>query len=330
MIPGGIALLVGNGLAIDFCNFAGSQMHRWDPRKPLSWSLGTPGAPDIPLLDSLPRLAASLREPRLKALGSDFARFGALSKRFAPAHQASRKGARSSDDSDLSELAFLEFQVRYFLAVAFSQFQDTVDTIPLFEWSWLRWIQQIRSRLVEIVSFNYDLIVESACECAGLIPYRFQAGERVARGGVPVFKPHGSIDFDVSSNVLNLRWTFPLGNVAINGCDYPVEVIPRNRLLAPRTAADIVLPFEYSVLSNVQWVAPGYSSLPDRFRRVDQLVLLGLSFSDVDRAEILYIIDAVPSEADIVVANPDPPHDLLNALDERGRFWTIWKSGPAT
>lgn len=316
-LKGRVAVLSGNGLTMDAMTLCPLILDSWHPQHPLSWTLGTPGCPDVPLLLSLPRLKAALDGHDLMQLRSDFDRFAALSRE-----------ARAKRDADMAEGERLEFQVRYFIAVAYAHLQRELDNIPLSEWRWVQWIKEMRGRLACMVSFNYDLLVEDALETAGVPANKIQVGQLPLGIGVPVIKPHGSVDFDISRDVMRIPFGFPIQNVAIVGNDAPVEPIPRGKLLEWRQAADIVLPAEYSPLSKVQWVRPAMERAREILSEVQHLVVAGLSYWPEDRAEVDSLIDALSPSAEVVIANPKPPADLLTRLDGVGRRFRAWGDGP--
>ncbi len=203
-----------------------------------------------------------------------------------------------------------------------------VDRVNLDSWRWTEWLRRLRGNLEFVVSFNYDLVVERACDAGGLVVERIQAQPECSGPAARIFKPHGSVDFNVS-RAIRFGFTYPFGdNWAVTDCDLPVELAPTADLLKPRFCADIVLPGERSALTRVQWVAPTYNQMCARLRQVDYCVLAGLSYWVPDRFEIDKIVDALPAKAAVVVANPHPPADLLHSLRERGRPVAVWTAGP--
>lgn len=323
-----VALVCGNGLSIDLAKNHAPSLVTWDTQRPLSWPIPTPGQPATPLMASLPRLKAALNSPSLARVSSDFGKLEAIAA-LAEHARANQVGPRSHGSGDDLANGAVVFQTRHFLAVAYSVFQAQVDRVDLRAWRWAEWLKRMRGNLELIVSFNYDLVVERACETVGLLFERIQAQPTGAGNAAVLFKPHGSIDFDVSSRFVRLGFTYPFGDRwVVTDCDFPIELARTSDLLNPRMCADIVLPGERSALAQVQWVAPFYRQVKLQLRHVDYCVLAGLSYWLPDRFEIDNIVDALHPTAIVVVANPDPPKDLLRSLERKGRSVMLWTAGP--
>jgi len=212
-----IGLIVGNGLPIDLRGFLSPSLEVWDPQHPLDWQLWTPGKRDTHLLKSLPGFAKAIEEIKQMEGGfSDFDIFDRILQRLT-----------RTPDPDF-ERALLEAEVRHFLAIAYSHFQLQVDSLDIEGWPWLTWIRGSKAELVGVVSFNYDLIIERALEDAGLRFHRF--GVRLEDTGIPILKPHGSIDFDVEE--IRMPVKYPLQNVALRN-DFPLRRLDRIEFLQP-------------------------------------------------------------------------------------------------
>ncbi|SDF75936.1 hypothetical protein [Sporolituus thermophilus] len=307
-----IGLIVGNGMALSLRQFLSPRLDEWDPRCPLSWQLATPGKPWFPLLQSLPRFAAAIRLVHNQSRADeDFKVFAAI------LHHLDEYMPLTS------EQFVLKAEMRHFLAIAYSHFQLAVNQFPFQGWPWLEWIGAVKDDLVGAVSFNYDLILEKTLAQVGASFRRFGLVEE--KEGVPIVKPHGSIDFEVSGDVQPVE--YPITKL-ITYTNKPRRRLRDEELLRPRAEVDIVLPQEQSPFLDYQWVAPGYHWFSSIGPLLTKCLLIGLSYSSADRPEIDYLLECLSPETEVIIANPHPPAALLTAARRRGRFVTVWSTGP--
>ena len=292
-----IAVVVGNGMTIDLCHgHAASALSDWDTGAPLAWSVRTPGESDL-LIDRLPRLREAVSAERATGLDNDFEIIDAIARRYA----AGLEGGFE-----------LDCELRHYLALAYSEFQTVVNRVDLSGWHWVEFLRAHADRIVGGFSFNYDLVFESALAAAGL-PYMRPVRNEVS--GTPVVKPHGSADFEYVG--IRMPTGYPLrGWAALNNT--PATALPRDQLLVPRMGPELVAPLQGSHIRQFQWVAPGF----DWFRAVGtdlmSCFLVGLSYWPVDRPEINEILDSLAPQTEVVVVNPTPPKELLDAITARG------------
>src|SRR5690606_36665142 len=86
-------------------------------------------------------------------------------------------------------------QVRRFLAISYSKLQQEIDKIDNFDWRWLNWFKEHNNQIVFAISFNYDLLLENTLKDLNVLYFRTSTTE--PNLGIPIFKPHGSIDFEL-------------------------------------------------------------------------------------------------------------------------------------
>lgn len=221
------------------------------------------------------------------------------------------------------EKTILETEVQHFLAIAYSHFQLKVDSRRLELWPWGEWLKPIKRYLVGAVSFNYDLVLENTFKIAS-ISYR-RIGINAETIGIPILKPHGSIDFEIDG--LFAPVGYPLRN-AVSRNNYPLRSLGINELLEPRTEVDIVLPNEYSTLLNFQWIAPGYNWFEKIGTSLTHCVFIGLSYWECDRPEIDFLLNCLANETKVIIANPYPPDDFVRAVQNKFETSEIWLDGP--
>jgi len=307
-----ILMIVGNGLSLDLRKFVAPQLEKWNPTYPLQWDLYTPGNLAVSWLQSLPKLnkiISSLRQKEPKI--SDFAIFN-KSLQFAKCNSGPR-----------FDKALLEAEMQHFLAIAFSYFQLEVDKINFDSWVWNEWFNTYGRHIQGAVSFNYDLVLESAMKQSGLSVRRF--GVVSESQGVYVLKPHGSIDFDINGIVVPVEYPIQIACIRNNS---PLKHLKRSELLEPRTEADIVLPYEYSTQLDYQWIKPGYDWIQQNGAIFTHCIIVGLSYGKCDRREIDFILNSLSTKTRIIVVNPKPSRDLMNKLKEKFDKITKWKNEP--
>jgi hypothetical protein len=294
-----LALIAGNGLTIDLRQFLSPSLENWDPQSPLHWRLAFPGTRQDSLLARLPHFYRVVSELRSRQTHlSDFDIFDLA----------------LDGSSDTGQLAG---EMRNFLALAYSTFQLQVDRCPMDGWSWYNWIRDQQVELTGVVSFNYDLVVERALAGAGLPWHRFGVCGELS--GVPILKPHGSIDFETDVEQRS----------SARNTGTPLRRLERNELLRPRRQANIVLPKEYSPLLDYAWVEEGYRWFREVGPSLTDCVIAGLSYWRCDRPEIDYVLRHLSADVQLVIANPRPPQPFLAQIRRMFRREAqIWEFGP--
>ncbi|WMX58096.1 SIR2 family protein [Peribacillus sp. R9-11] len=208
-------------------------------------------------------------------------------------------------------------QLKTFLALSYSAFQEQVDLFDMTEWKWSNWLQQNREGLSCAVSLNYDLVLEKALNIAD-IPYS-RVGSDENPIGTPIYKPHGSIDFDLSSKFISIpfegRWP---PNLIHNNDGGIVTVIPKEDFHQPRVQADIVPPSMHNINQNLRWVRGLYNNYLEKASQLDAFVIIGSSYWEVDRPEINFFLEKLPQTAKVYISNPEPDRDLVKKIRSLG------------
>lgn len=313
VVTADVFLVVGNGLAMDLTSQF-PRLRDWNTQRPLAWQISAPGQPGVPLLDLLPRARLLIAEARavIGGTASDFEIFDA----------ALQAAARDSNPT----MAIVE--LRHLVALSFAAYQKHSDRfVTAASWAWGQFILSIADRLQGIVSYNYDLNVETVLEVHG-VPLRHLAVSQASGTGLPIIKPHGSIDYAPASIVFGgQRPNYPI-QVFVEKCDVPIQRLPRYHLQVARYAADVVIPTEASGYSQFQWVKPGRLWARRAGTDTRTLILMGLSYWPVDRPELDELIDSVPATATVIVGNPAPHADLIDRLEARFSNVIEWRTGP--
>ena len=285
---------------------------QWDTQCPLSWDVPAPGHQKVQLIDLLPSALSAVNAAVTDdSEASDFEIFNSILNSFATRGEAMNTNV----------------ELRHYLAIAYSMYQERSDLfVNVPTWPWGTFLKSIQERLLGVVSYNYDLNVETVLEATGVRMRHLAVKGSI--GTIPLAKPHGSIDYIPAHNIIGgMLPKYPL-QVYMEANDYTVERKNRESLIAPRFAADIVIPTEKSQYTQFQWVLPCRRWITTEGKRAKILLLLGLSYWPVDRIEINEIIDSVLPEATIIVANPHPSAELIDRLESRFKTVEVWSNGP--
>ncbi len=259
-----ILFIIGNGLSIDLRDYTFPRLEKWDTSRPLQWDLYTPDNLTVPWLQSLPKFNEII--PLLRKVEPDITDFEIFKKSI----QFAKDNAWSCSD-----ISFLKAEMQHFLAIAYSYFQSEVDKRDLSSWYWLKWLKTYGDYIQGVVSFNYDLLIETALKHSGLYIRRF--GVVTEKQGIPILKPHGSIDFDLSERAIKLTKGYPM-KAALSrndgtGC---LKSLDKSELTNPRAEADIVLPLEYPTLWELSWVSDGYDYFKENASSYSHCIIFGL------------------------------------------------------
>lgn len=303
-----ILLIAGNGLAIDLRSCHPDALAEWDTSSPLSWTTPTPGKPELPLRDAFPVLRDAISGLSGDA-STDFERLSLLHSAAKATHNIK-----------------LIAELRHRLAIAFAYYQAEADRVLPDNWPLGAFLRGVSGRLLGMVSFNYDLTLESLIELQG--HKCTHVGVANQPRGIPITKPHGSIDYVFQDWVISgAPPVYPLRNF-MEQTDAPIKRLPREGLLVPRYSAEIVVPSEHSLYQGYQWVKLGRLWLRWIAQHIRVVVIVGLSYWHVDRPEIDAVLDALEPSAVVVIVDPAPNADLVASLRSRGMRVELWRQGP--
>jgi len=303
-----IGLVFGNGIAIDFVQSQGSGDCP-NPSYPFSWEFSVPSDDGLPWREAFPELAHVLNSLQLKQSHFPYTRILSELNEECRSFEARMQ---------------LEAEVRQFVVFAYSVFQQKLDRSMAVDWSWSKWIRQHAPYIAGVVSFNYDLIVETVLQDAGI--HLRRPGIRTDGPGAFFMKPHGSIDFGCDPRI-KLSIAYPLNNYLTRN-DMGLVLLERGSLRVPRQEAFIVLPTETSPYVDYQWVAPGYNSWQRNAHILTHCIFAGLSYSDCDRRELDFLLEGLSPAATVIIANPSPPDDFRKKIIDSKRAYIEWRSGP--
>lgn len=302
-----LALVVGNGFTLDCLSRLGLQ--GLDVSRPVNWPLQIPSQPELELRDALPNFFQAYDQ--LRDGQPDANQFDLL-REIVGTGEAGENTARRS-----------EVETRHFLTLAYRFLSEVLWTAPVASWHWLHWLSTHGHLLVTTVSFNYDCLLEQVLHRIGRQYHRMHD---VTPGIVRVFKPHGSADFDLEG-LVGEPLSYPLRCYGhMNNC--PLRIVPGVEWGRPPSEPLIVLPHERNPYMGYQWAAPGYSIFHQTGPHLTHCVFAGLSYHPADRPEIDHFLYSTSKTCRIIIANPDPPKDFVNAIRVSGRELFVWLDGP--
>ncbi len=285
-----LLLVVGNGLSIDAFQYFDLRL---DPSHPFSFGVPDPLGPSKKLMDTLTSVRDMIdSHPNV----TDFE----IIQDFIANYEKNNKGH-----------IWTHSELRQYLSLAYSFANDLLLTRWKEGWRWAQWLRKHYKRIAVVVSFNYDLVLETALQQSSLGYYRIGSTEEDNPIGIPIFKPHGSCDFDISSRFISispqarLRNLTHLNDYVINGRGR-IEIVSKGKLLEPRTESDVVLPFEFSPQTQLTWVRQGYEAVSETAKTVDALIIVGISYQPCDRREIDSILNEIPPHTAIRLVAPKP------------------------
>ena len=285
-----ILLVIGNGLSIDLFEYLAIELH---PSFPFSFNVPFREGKLIDFLPHLRKMIASNREKNDYELIQDFVRNVPQNK----------------------EEYWTHYELREYLSIAYSYFNKLLSEKWKKNWKWQNWIKKRYGKILGVVSFNYDLVFETTMNMLSLEYYRLSSTEENIPQGVPIFKPHGSCDFDINPKLICIKTQKPFTiATSLNDINKPIEIVPKERLLEPRTQADIVLPFEFSPQTHLFWVRRGFKAITDIVSKVNRVIIVGLSYMACDRREINIVLDSLKKDVKIQYVCPNENFKLLKKL----------------
>ncbi|MEF2096425.1 hypothetical protein V3595_17315 [Bacillus sp. CFBP9009] len=304
------ALLVGNGFTLDFTVPLG--LHSSFPLRNFN-SLDI--SYDNDFMDHLPHI-------KEKLFGSDLSDFEAIKKyilAFKDIEEEERALINAGKFDSLRDPKYKiardsHVQLRRFLAMAYSVFQLKVEQFDLSNWKWVQWLHENKSKLSFAISFNYDLLLENAFSLAGADFFRVGTNEFYKR--IPLIKPHGSIDFDLPSNMIHTD--NPWGVSATLNDAQMVHIVPKSKWLTPRIEADIISPSLHNIQMHLSWVRRMFEMYSKVVKELDTFVIVGCSYWDVDRFEIDYFLSLLSKRTKVYIADPFPNKELIKKIQGLG------------
>lgn len=301
-----VCLLTGNGLTISALLHL--NLNKIDTHDFFNWDVSYKEDKNKKILEDLPLLSEYLSK---KDLSCD---------NFSIVEDINEFACRKDIPKAVSQGSDLLNELRHYICMSFSKFQIDFDKNDISDWNWVKFLRALKYNISYAVSFNYDLVLERAMECAGISYSREGMYSEIS--GVGILKPHGSIDFDSSSIICN-NTAYPpkINSYRTNSI---LERVDTSRLLSPRKEVAIILPNEYSYQTEYQWIKPGYEKIEANGKKITHLIIGGLSYCRQDRKEIDLIIDSLDENAKVIVINKGENLDLAKKLESKFKKENIY------
>jgi hypothetical protein len=187
------------------------------------------------------------------------------------------------------------------------------ETIRQCTWSWVSWFErQVADPSVDkitVISYNYDVWLERCLRIKNIPFDVILDPTRHASNKIRIIKPHGSISFchkdKLDRDAFRIRYDKPelIEGVA---SDFSVEY---DDLSANYLVHAIIPPAGDSNRLGPTWAREMRTlatSAASELSAEDLLLICGVSYWHVDRAEIDELLTACASELDVIQINPDP------------------------
>ena len=296
-----IALVVGNGLSMSFGHFSGLTKN-WNSQSPLSWDIECPQKKGQ-FIDQL---------PTLKKLRNSFSHLDD----FNIFKQLQDIEACSKINIDTN---YGLMEARHYLTIAFSKLATLQIEHFDKDWGWFRWMSKHKENISCAFSLNYDLLLEQCFDQLKILHTSYELNGH--NYGIPLAKPHGSVDFEIMGISINV--SYPLKNF-IDMNNTPINKLKKTELFTPRIQPLCIAPNEANKYIDYQWVETARRNFLSEVKKCTHCIFIGISYFECDRPEIDEIIRAIPKESEVIVANPDPNADFIDKLGDRPTIF--WKS----
>ncbi|RAS75224.1 SIR2 family protein [Priestia endophytica] len=207
---------------------------------------------------------------------------------------------------DTPEFDEKESQLIRFLMVIYSKFQMEANKFNYSDWLWTDYFYNNSKRIALAVSFNYDLLLENAIRSSGNTYKRLRTNEY--DGEVNIFKPHGSIDFDLT-NMIHIKDFDPRRDKIYRNNSDRVNIVSPSGWTKPRIQADVIPPNAKNYhIETRNWICKGYEESYNiiKANKIKHVLFIGHSYGEVDRKEINNLIDNITFKANFYFVNPHP------------------------
>jgi hypothetical protein len=324
------ALVVGNGLTIDLmAHAAPSLFDEWHPSRPLDWAVETPDGRS--LRECLPSFFSVVDSCREAEPGvGDFAVIDeAVRRADGMDREAETMGWPAGREVGF-KASLLDTEGRHFLGLAYTALDVTLrNKCELARWRWLEYVRGLGSSLLAVMSLNYDTTIERVLEAAYVSFFHCGVDPPA---GIPLGKPHGSIDYELASNLIDLGRApdYPI-RVVIRLANAPMRRLPLADAVKPRLHVEVVPPMGATRIRDFQWVWPTFHAWKELGPHIERCVFVGVSCWPEDQAELCDVLRSMNPATEIVAANPDRRAALTldfhaRRLGRRSVRW--WPDGP--
>lgn len=196
--------------------------------------------------------------------------------------------------------------LRRFIAFQYSKFFiEGKEYINFEDWQWTNWFNNNMNNIIGFYDLNYDLFLEAMLNKLDVKFHRVSTPEYikvVSKGeegkSIPIFKVHGSIDFDLDvdficlGNAASIWRSVTEFNTRSGRYHIPhVDIVGNKDLCSPRCQIDLIPPNSKNFYINVPWIDVMYRKLKYLLKDINKIVCFGFSYSPFDRPEFKMILD---------------------------------------
>ena len=195
--------------------------------------------------------------------------------------------------------------LKRFITLVYSEFQIEIDkNLKFNDWEIFKWIKANKNNITDVLNFNYDLVLERVLNEINLKYCRPFTIEETFYSKCRIYKPHGSIDFDLPSQAINVglesRWQIiTKDNQYYLGNKPYLNVLQSTDLLIPRVQQDIVLPTCKNIQKNLSWVKALSEQLKERVKKIDKIIIIGFGYREEDKLEFNEVISGLDNNKKI-------------------------------
>lgn len=229
--------------------------------------------------------------------------------------------------------------IRRYITYAYSKlYMEGLKHINYEEWEWTKWFKENKSRICGIYDLNYDLFLEDLLNFLNISYYRVSTISHkiskdfnILKHMIPIYKPHGSIDFDMAKNGTGITeesiWnmTTNKNQSCIDGFYFMSEV-PREDMLKPRLEVDLIPPNSTNIYRNLSWIEQIYNQMSYDIKNIKNIICFGFSYSTFDQPEFKEILNnCINNNIRIYDININENHTLAEYVNKRG-FTYIFKN----
>ncbi len=232
---------------------------------------------------------------------------------------ASRKNPLPITEDKPNDIYIKGYQeLSEYLRHLFIYYNEKITTFPSEHstWSWLKFLQSAFSSAeieeINIISYNYDIWLERVL-IESNIPFNVAGFDTASDAKICIFKPHGSISFvhnistDIDSYTVKYREEI-LSDTPLSDFSVKYQDLQKNYL-----ASALIPPAGESGRLDQTWARELKELASDAIERMtdqDEMIICGLSYWHVDRAEIDELLIKCSPNVDLTLVNPNPDRTL--------------------
>lgn len=314
-----ICIVAGNGLTLDLVNYLKMEdrldvknlFHRGDT---VPWPDGS-GELGFLSYHRCPNLWKLGVRPYLDAEDA----YDLIEEILASANAMGRRQPKPTDSHYAKAYFELVQYIKHLFVFYNSQISDKQLTFKGKDtWRWLEFLQKASEKNihVDIVTYCYDVFLERVLQANG-IPFHVAGFDEGYDAMVDIFKPHGSISFCHKKQADRFGYLIP---DSWGSLETPLEefCISYEDLDANYAGSALIPPAgDSSSLNSTGWAREMRQRVDDATKQIDgddTLIITGLSYWHVDRAELDSIFLNANHGCKVYLINPHPPKCLEAVL----------------